>query len=244
MKIAMLNTWGKSGPYPIRFELILKEIHRVKPDILCLQEVFESELAERIKFETELQHVHAFHEVGLVILGRLPFDCVMFDKYKAKSPLEDYSRGYLSAQQTSNGQKFWVGNTHLSWKAEDAESRTKQILELLDVVQSLNAPCILTGDFNTTPDSEPIAKLKNAGFVDLCEMLRPNQTLFTWDNKRNPYLKTHTVIFPNRRIDLLMASKSFVSHYIPSSYELCFNYPDTEGNFPSDHFGVVAEFSI
>lgn len=242
MKIAILNTWGKNGPYPIRFELILKEIHRVKTDILCLQEVFDSDLVEKIKSETELQHAHAFHEVGLVILSCSPFESVISGKYKTSSPLEDYSRGYLAAQKEINGNKFWIVNTHLSWKAEDGETRTKQITELTDVVKPLKSAAVLCGDFNTTPDSEPIVKLKKSGFVDLCDMLRPNEAIFTWDNKKNPYLKQHSVIFPNRRIDLLMVSKSFVSHYIPISYDLCFNYPDAGGNFPSDHFGVVSEF--
>jgi len=242
MKIITFNTWGKNGPYPIRFELILKELHRIKPDIACLQEVFDSELVEKIKTETELQHAHTFYEAGLAILSCLPFDYVMLDSYKTKSPLENYPRGFLSAQRTSGNKPFWIANTHLSWKSEDEQTRVKQAAELTDIVLTFEAPGILAGDFNAAADTEPISKLKNAGFVDLCSMLRPNQTLFTWDNKRNPYLKQHSVVFPNRRIDLLMPSKSFISHYIPTSYDICFNYPDPEGNFPSDHFGIIAEF--
>ena len=242
MKIVTLNTWGTYGPYEKRFPLIISELQRIKADIVCLQEVFDTNLKDKIKTTCNFSYSHECHPAGLVILSTLPIEKKETYRYKTISPNETNDRRVIFTKVRSRALLLWIGNTHLSWKEADAETRFEQVNELLGCAKKLGGEIILTGDFNCTPDSKPIRKLKAASFIDIFEKLHPNENGFTWDNDRNPFLKTHSVLFPNRRIDLMLANKHFLRNSQPKTCELAFTQ-STNAIFPSDHFGLLAEFS-
>ena len=242
MRIVTLNAWGRNGAYEMRAKLILKELAEIRPDMICFQEVFDSDLPDRIAKKNSSLSIYASYPAGLVIASRYEIKQMFEVPYKTISPIESSDRRAIFAKFEIGNQPIWIGNTHLSWKPEDHETRLGQTEELEEVAAQLDAPAILCGDFNCTPDSEPVSKLKQAGFVELFEFLHPEENGFTWDNDRNPYLKKHSVTFPNRRIDLFLVSRNIVSHYNSISCELFFATPDSQGVLPSDHFGVAAKF--
>ena len=241
MKILTLNTWSDNGPFEIRRRLILSELKQLKPDVLCLQEVFQAGFADEIKTACQFQNVYANFTAGLVILSRLPFESMDTVVYNTLSPSEYMSRHAILVNLKSDTQSFWIVNTHLSWRLEDDKIRAKQAEELLECVKALEGPVILTGDFNSLPDSEPVSKLKQAGFHDLFDRLHPKEKGFTWDNDRNPYLKNHSILFPNRRIDFILPQENLLAQLPKQTCRLAFAEPDAAGHFASDHFGLMAD---
>jgi endonuclease/exonuclease/phosphatase family metal-dependent hydrolase len=242
MKIITLNTWGTNGPHEKRFPLIESGIREENPDLVCLQEVFGAPLKDRLKKACGFGYSHESHPAGLVILSRFPIHEIKIYPYRTISPNEMNDRRIIFAQIELKGNLIWIGNTHLSWKPEDEAVRLSQMKELLEQVKALGTPqVILTGDFNCPPESNPILAAKMSGFLEIFGELNPEEDGFTWDNKRNPYLKTHSVELPDRRIDLVLMRKELLTIATPKTCELVFTEPDAEGNFPSDHFGLSAE---
>ena len=57
-------------------------------------------------------------------------------------------------------------NVHFDWISEEegSENRLKQAQALIDYVDTLNKPAIITGDFNCTPDSPTMKLFEEQGF--------------------------------------------------------------------------------
>ena len=242
MKIVTLNTWGINEPYEKRIRLLTAELLRLNPDVACFQEVPNENAAERIQENFSFPHFFASYPAGLLILSKQPFGETLELKYQTVSTIDLNDRRAIFASVQFKNETVWIGNTHLAWKGADEATRVGQVSELASQAGKLGAFSILAGDFNCGPDSAPIAELKEEKFTDIFRLLNPKKEVFTWDNDRNPYLKKHATIFPNRRIDLIMASETLLKKFKAKSCEVVFTNKGEEENFPSDHFGVVAEF--
>lgn len=240
MKIITLNTWGTYGPYQKRWDFFLKEMETVEPDLLCLQEVVERTLTERIKRTFLLSYSIESYEAGLVILSRLPIFLEELLKYKCVSPTEREDRRAIIARLKMGGQEMILANTHLSWKGEDEPTRLAQVKELLGVIERRGCPALLAGDLNDTPESQPLQEIKKAGYFDLLELLHPGERNLTWDN-RNPFIQSHSVKFPDRQIDFLFLHKELLAQHPPQISEIVFNRSNKDGIYPSDHYGILAE---
>jgi len=242
MKIVTLNTWGIHEPYQKRTSLIAAELSRLNPDLVCLQEVFSADQENKIKQNLPIPYSHHAHTAGLVILSKQPFLKTAELKYKTFSQMDSNDRRAIFTKVCFGGKTLWIGNTHLAWKGADENVRTGQTRELADQLQKLGDLSIAIGDFNAGPNSPSVEQIKFAGFIDIFDSLHPGKKIYSWDNDRNHYLKTHSAMFPNRRIDLILASKKLFQNIKLKSCELAFTAKDAEGNLPSDHFGVMAEF--
>ncbi|WP_296281319.1 endonuclease/exonuclease/phosphatase family protein [Pseudoxanthomonas sp.] len=64
-------------------------------------------------------------------------------------------------EQRSDGKRFYFFNTHLPYREQDEAARVKGASAIAQRIATLpaNVPVVLTGDFNTTPDSEAHAVL-------------------------------------------------------------------------------------
>ncbi len=239
MKVLTLNSWGVSGP-PERLHVLLEAIRAAEAAIVCLQEAVQPELLE------PLPYPHRAHspEAGLAILSHFPILSQRHPIYSVVSPHEPYRRQALLAEVELPAGLLWVVNTHLAWKAADEASRQAQVEELLALVHPLRNRVLLAGDFNAEPHHAPIAKIVEGGFVDLFAHLHPGSGGgVTWDN-RNPYIQSHTVKFPDRRIDYLFLHGETLPWLMPESCEVVCQKPNPQGFFPSDHYGVLAAFSL
>lgn len=240
MKIATLNTWGNSGPYQERWNFLWQELHSLAPDVICLQEVFNPTLTEGIKTNLRFPFSAASLEAGLCVITRFPIVVEEILNYHVVSPLESYERSAILVTLEIGKEKLLIANTHLSWKLEDRQTRIAQIEELLQAVKKLKTCAILTGDFNDIPESTPIEKIKSAGFIDTFNSLHHTSAGITWDN-HNPFIRTHDVTFPNRRIDFLFAEEKLLRRHALKTCEVAFNRHNEEGIYPSDHYGLLAE---
>ncbi len=238
MRVLTLNTWGTSGP-PERWPVLVESIRRLDADILCLQEVTDTRWSEALDYPAR------FHapDSWLAILSRFPANDHRIIRYRAASALEPYLRELLLVRVRLESGPLWVGTTHLAWQEADEPARAAQVKELLEAVAPLKEPVLLSGDFNAAPDHRTMTQIRLAGFLDLFADLHPNDPGITWDNQ-NRFIQSHSVRFPDRRIDYLLLQEKAARRLVPTTCEVVCNNPTPDGLYPSDHYGVMATFRI
>lgn len=129
----------------------------------------------------------------------------------------------------ADGRRFYVLNTHFPYRAEDGEARAKAARMIRDRIGALppDVPVILTGDFNTEPDSAVHALLieKLADAHDAAPVRTgPDATFHAYAGKGD------------RRIDWIL-SRGFRAERVET-------IPDRRGIlFPSDHYPVIADLA-
>lgn len=122
--------------------------------------------------------------------------------------------------------RFYYYNTHLPYRAGDEAARTRGAQEILSRLKALPAgvPVVLTGDFNTTPDSATHATLTRV--LSDARLSAPEHT--------GPDATFHNFTgTPDRRIDWIL-TRGFTA--------LSANTVTTHDGkrYPSDHFPVIA----
>lgn len=237
-----LNTWGKCGPYRERWDYLLLEVRNLSPDVLCLQEVVDGELTELLCRSLGFNQMVSAYTAGLLILSRFPILESNFLSYQHCSPSEkDYDRKAILSKIKIEHQDLVVANTHLAWREEDRPTRNVQINELLGAMKKMGFPSMICGDLNDIPESSPLEQARLAGYENLIERFHPD--VITWDNK-SPFIQSHAVRFPDRQIDYILIHASVSNVLKPKSCQLAFNIPNEKLIYPSDHYGLFAEFEI
>jgi len=108
-------------------------------------------------------------------------------------------------------------------------------------------PVILMGDFNARSDGEEIGVLRAAGFRDAyAEAGEPPG--YTWDGRRNSNIQLQKRTFPEEfwlepkqeRIDYIFFRGSGLRI---KACKIVLDRP-IRGLYPSDHFGVMADFQV
>jgi endonuclease/exonuclease/phosphatase family metal-dependent hydrolase len=149
---------------------------------------------------------------GLAILTRAD---IQGSEMRIFDTTENLRRGVLGAAVTSESGTLFVYNTHLDNPAEAGATRLEQVTQLLELADG--TPAILGGDFNAQPDTDVIAAVLAAGFVDTGASLPPD-------------LSTRTGAL---RIDYIFVRGSFQVNGI--------DVPDVDA---SDHNPVVARVRL
>lgn len=132
-------------------------------------------------------------------------------------------------ERIADGRRFYLFDTHLPYRDEDEAARAKGAALLLARVQALPAdmPVVITGDFNTTPDSPTYRTLVPA-LADA--------------RKQAPHAQGPEATFhdftghPDRRIDWILSRGLRATHFATLDAR-------PQGHWPSDHFPVEAEFA-
>jgi endonuclease/exonuclease/phosphatase family metal-dependent hydrolase len=247
LSVATLNTWQKCGPWEARWQAILQNVEVYQPDVIAFQELFDPEWRDRIAQQVRYPFVAAPDpsSSGLVLLSRLPITDARLFTLAARSPLESYGRYLLWAKLAWRDGAIHIFNTHLSWMPQDQATRLAQLREIFRTAEAKRAgqPMLLMGDLNATPDSEELQWLLRTGnFVDTFAAIHPAGAGFTWMGK-NHFTREQQPNLPDRRIDyILAAGEELVSGL--SSCRVVFDTAGASGIFPSDHFGVRAEFVL
>ncbi|MDX8289323.1 endonuclease/exonuclease/phosphatase family protein [Metabacillus indicus] len=133
-------------------------------------------------------------------------------------------------------QSFYVINTHFDHVS--AEAREKSSALILEKIKDFDPalPILLTGDFNAAPSSPPYQLLTREGaFKDSWKTaaVRINENLGTLNRFKDP-----TGEGPKRRIDWILTK----GNVLADSVKIVNDYEN--GQFPSDHFPVVADLLI
>lgn len=167
------------------------------------------------------------------------------------------SRAALSVTVDSPFGPIGLTCTHLHWQFNHGSVREKQVSLLAERAWKRRPengfPPIVVGDFNAEPESDEIRYMtgrhslagKSVAFLDAWEVAGDSGLPgeegrgTTWSN-RNAYARLECE--PRRRIDYIFAGLPGRSG--PGLIEHCrvVCNQDEDGVWPSDHFGVFAEF--
>ncbi|MBS1496570.1 MAG: endonuclease/exonuclease/phosphatase family protein [Bacteroidetes bacterium] len=134
-----------------------------------------------------------------------------------------------------SGKKFWVFNTHLDNDGKVARAKGLElILKRMDSLNTSNLPVILTGDFNTAPNTDVITNLKTKmnDTKDICTS-KPFGPAGTF----NGFKYCEPV---QDKIDYIFVSK--IPAITVSKFAVLNN--SINMHYPSDHFPVYAVIKI
>ncbi len=233
LRVATLNIWNKSGPWPERLSLIRKQVKDLAPDLLGLQEVLRlipdeqappvpapdndqaSEIAEGLGY-------HIAYGSAADYSGGLKFGNALLTRYKIldsrtfRLPGADSgeTRSMLYVLLETPWGRLPVFVTHLNWKLHHGGVRLKQAVyaaERIFVLAPVGAdflPPILMGDFNADAQSDEIRYFKGQHVVDGRSVYFAD----VWDYADTPspgytYARDNAYALknrePNRRIDYI-----------------------------------------
>lgn len=256
IRVATLNIWNRMGPWEERLVAIRKEIERLQPDILGLQEVLvlpEHAFDQARAIAEGFGYHIAFgrspdaeaYTLGNAVLSRWPIARTL----TYALPGTDERRSLVFAEIDAPNGKIPFFSTHLNWKFDESAVRQLQVQCVARFVEACakpeHYPAIVVGDFNSEPDSDEIRFMRGLGslggrsvhFHDVFGHVGSGPGItFSMKNSYAALLRE-----PDRRIDYIWVrggDERFRGE--PLVARVAFDEPEGEA-FPSDHFGVYAE---
>lgn len=234
LKLVTFNIWHNMGDWAARRPLLVAALKAQDADVIALQEVLEDanvgleNQARMLARELGGYHVAfvstdaegAPRRYGNALLTRLP---VLAEASTKLEPLDDF-RTALRLRVAVQGRPVDVVVTHLAWQQDAGPVRARQIASLLDWLPQDGTPLIVMGDFNATQEDSGLATLTGPRFFSALPRGSVTTTL-------NP-AKGH----PERVIDHIFVEQAA---FTPGEARRFGDTP-TNGEYPSDHFGVVA----
>ncbi len=211
-------------------EQVTEAIFAADPDIIAFQEYFEEQASQ---VHPALLAKYPFFircrggkRANLGLYSRLPF--VQVDD--GACPHDAYGSqrtGHILARfEAPNGKSFSVITTHLDWPFPIAR-QAEQLTALSGVVDKIEGPVILAGDFNSTSWSYALR-----GFVQNNGMVRETMNLLTFPMSWF-YLGRWRDTMPFLPLDHVMTRGGIVVHAI-----------NTSAPTGSDHLPVLVRFSV
>jgi endonuclease/exonuclease/phosphatase family metal-dependent hydrolase len=262
MRLVTLNLWNEQGPLSRRMGLCIQQLNALSPDVIALQEVRQSvalpNQAATLALALGMQHcwAPATHwdggDEGLAILSKHPI--VASGHRELPHATEKERRICLYARCDTPSGPLDAYTVHLNYRSSHGQIREDQIVAaqaFMREVPDVRIPKVLMGDFNAVPDSDEIRWLKGLRsidgqrvyFQDAWAHLHSRDPGWTWA-KSNPYTAKMAWLERDRRIDYI-----FVGHTNLDGTgtlldcRIVLDVPDSDGNFPSDHYGLYAEIA-
>jgi len=258
LDVVTINLRHDVDEWERRFDLIADEIVRLDPDLVGLQEIeitdvdqtsaLRALISDRggadYEFYEELKiwPYGALTGEGVGILSRYPI---------VETGLKDLIDGGRVAVWTrvevEDGYEVDMFNTHLETEASTEmtadEVRTAQAGMVLELMASPEGDRIqfLTGDMNTTDDTEAYDVYVSGGLVDTYRAVHDDDSGAT-----SPIvLMEGAEQDPRNRIDFIFAGEPPADGMVtPTDSVLCFQNHDDTGFYPSDHLGVMTSFDL
>lgn len=226
---------------------IIDGLIALDPDIMGFQEVAQTSAANNmaqtiadslashfgVPYHVYWQSTHVAYDTyteGICIVTKLP---VLSSGYQ-NLPIAVFPRKVVWNRVATDMGDLHFFTTHLAYRAEDNSFRVNQVNTIKNYISGkMNAfpavGAILCGDFNCTPESEPIAQLTN--FSSSWFTVHPTLTGYTFPVEN-----------PTQKIDYL-----FVENSYPITINNCslIMYTPYDGvNYPSDHRGIQAVYEF
>ncbi|MBI3182732.1 MAG: endonuclease/exonuclease/phosphatase family protein [Myxococcales bacterium] len=262
-RVVTLNLMGTGEPLARRMELVRAGLENLSPDAIALQEVVEADAApnQAQRLAEALRYACVFERArtpagqvgeGLALLCRHR----ILDHRAWPLPSNEGGRILLMTQVETPQGTLRLFNTHLDFRPEHGVVRERQILAIHETVATRpgELPSLLLGDFNATPEHDEIRFLRGrhtlggrrAYLHDAYARINPREeeSGATW-SIRNPLTRRWRWLESDRRIDYV-----FVSSIEPNgrgevrNCRVVLDQPDDDGQFPSDHFGVLADVQL
>ena len=238
LKLVTFNIWHNQGDWPARLELLIADLRAQDADVIALQEVLEDAAVSLPNQAQTLADALGGYEVhfvstdaegaprryGNAILSRLP---VLQHDWRKLEPLDDY-RTAVRARVELGGRPVDIVNTHLAAQPDAGAVRTRQISDLMAWLPQDGTPLIVTGDFNAQQTDPELATLTQPRFLTAL----PHGAVATTLNTAKNHL--------SRQIDHIFVEGD---RFTIAQAAVIGDRP-TNGEYPSDHFGVVATVSL
>lgn len=243
-RILTLNVWNINEPLEPRYRSMAAGLKKLRPDIVCLQEVDRDPKSGRSQSELIAEMCGLAHHVeknGLAIL------CSQRVARSSTAALPQFPgdppRHVIMTEISIEGRPVLVINTHLAYRPEMIEERRKQATAVIAMLKRQlgnggNVTKILCGDFNDVPGSPSVRALLNSddSFYDVFVECNPTNSGITYSCK-NRYVDPHWTV--DQRIDYIFASDELVAR----NCDVVFN-GNNDLDIVSDHFGVFATLSF
>ncbi|QDU82784.1 Endonuclease/Exonuclease/phosphatase family protein [Polystyrenella longa] len=162
------------------------------------------------------------------------------DKNASKGWDADLPRiaSWVKLKDRQTGTVFYVMITHFDHRGKQARTESAKLLLKQMREQFTDHPVILTGDFNTTPDSAPYKILIGNGtqthpvYLDAYKhsVQPPEGPDSTWNGFK--------AVVPDRRIDFVFVTKNVKVEWFKTLDD------QRDGRFPSDHLPIVTELEL
>jgi endonuclease/exonuclease/phosphatase family metal-dependent hydrolase len=242
--ILTLNLWNINEPLAVRFAALESGLKRLRPDIVCLQEVDRDPRSGESQAELVAKMCH---HAQVVVDSELAVVCSLPVIASSTAPLPvfsgDFPRRALSVKLQVDGWPIVVTNTHLAYPPKMVQERKRQAETLLAALRDHRRTegqmrSILCGDFNDTADSPAIhAILESAeGFQDAFAVSFPDSPGITYAC-RNQYVDPSWT--QDERIDYIFASRDL------TILDCSVVFDGNSGfDLVSDHFGVFCRLAL
>lgn len=272
LRILTINVQNDEGD-PRRLDLLNRELRRIDPDVVALQEVISAgprQQLDALLAGTALTGTHQAQAMaytppfadrygGSAVASRWPHHVVeVLDLRLAGATDVPWCTLAVSIPLPGEGEVLFIAAT-ASWRldAEDARERQAVALTDLDARHRRALPTIIAGDFNAAPEAASIRYLtgqQSIGGRSVCYhdawAVAGSGPGYTWtvDNPNARSVIGQIVGQPahRRRIDYVFLGSR---HAHPSAHcqvqgaALAFDQPG-DGIWPSDHYGVVVDVEI
>lgn len=240
----------KENSWENRKESMVKLLQHYQPEIFGIQEGLNHQI-EYLKLNLKnYQYIGVGRDDGKTMgeYSAIFYDTTLFDVtmqntyWLSESPHTvslgwgaNYHRvctyGLFTHQPT--GHKFWVFNTHFDHQSVLArEESAKLILKKIEAVNSDKLPVILMGDFNATPESQPVAiirkKLSDAFYKTQKPHYGPIGTFTGFDPNMTPLGRIDYIFVKGFEVNSIVhiddkrADNFFVSDHLPVLVEVQF----------------------
>jgi endonuclease/exonuclease/phosphatase family metal-dependent hydrolase len=273
LRAVTLNFWGTQPPLDERLELAVLQLGALDADVIGMQEVRPLDghgsrtTADHIADALGCNRVYevalrwdddAFFpgypggEEGLAILSRHPIAEHRVTPLPDARPTE--ARILLSAALETPAGVVWLHTTHLHYRLDDGLARERQVVAIDDVLRSIetDAPQLLCGDFNATPEHDEIRFLRGlhtlAGrrthYQDAFERVHHGAPGYTWssENEQTRPLRSLDI---DRRIDyVFVTTRRKDGRGTVRDCRVVLDGRNADGVCASDHYGVLAEVQI
>ena len=243
LRLLTLNLWNISEPLESRYHALAAGLKKLRPEIVCLQEVYRDPKSGRSQAELVAEMCRLNHHVGgngLSIISSKPAVRSVIEPLPQMP--DDPPRQVLFAEFVVGARRLVVANTHLAYQPKMVEGRRRQTQAILTAIRRHDSkpgsPKVLCGDFNDVADSPAIRLVLNdkVGFRDAFYECHPRSRGYTY-SPRNPYVARSWT--EGQRIDYIFLTRGLKAKNCSVVFD------NTRGLlFVSDHFGVFCKLQF
>jgi endonuclease/exonuclease/phosphatase family metal-dependent hydrolase len=258
VRVVTWNLWWRLGDWEVRAEAIARTLDELRPDLVCLQEVWQEgdqNQAALLASRLGLQHAFATDRTeagvdqGVALLSRWPLAEIECRPLPVPPGVEQRNVALRAVVQGPRG-PLLLATTHLiayPHRSDARELQVRALVEFLSERKRQPPTSNVGGDFNAAPDSDEVRLLTGRRppalpgwvFLDARHTARDESPGYT-KVKTNP--NSAPLLLPNLRWDYIFASwpsgPGGVGH--PVRAEVV-GSGARAGVVPSDHYAVLAE---
>lgn len=270
LRVLTANIWNYAEPYDIRMKLLREQIEELNPDVIGFQEAgWKPREDHQVKQLLQGLDYYLDHEadgssaseprvLDVAVASRWPL------KRKALRPLPGSGKALAVeiAAPLPAGRLLFVSTFGTArWQFDRERNREQDAVALDRFVREVSEPTgfppIIAGDFDATPDSAGIRFLtgcqslegRSTHYYDAWEAAGHRDGGDTWTTRNDYARKTTELVWRlsnhHRRIDYIFVGSPhhYRGYARVVSAKVVLNRPDGK-NWPSDHFGVLAEIAV